>query len=214
MEPFPEDAAEQELIEALIANDRAAWQDFQRRYRLAIMHRITGITRRFAVSSDDACEIYGELQVSLLAKDAAKLRAYDRQHGTPFSSYLRMLAARCAYDRLRRTRRESTRESIGEAAGLKSDWPDPFEEVAQQEHACLALRAMDGLSRRDRMFVILYFGRGMRPREVARAMKIHLKTVYSKKHKIERRLESIVRAHPGGETRGVVRSAPPGTRSH
>ena len=214
MEPFPGDGGEQELIEALIANDRAAWQHFQRRYRLAIMRRITGITRRFAVSSDDACEIYGELQVSLLAQDAAKLRAYDRQRGTPFSSYLRMLAARCAYDRLRRTRRESMRESLGEAAGLTSDWPDPFEEVAQHEQACLALRAMNSLSRRDRTFVILYFGRGMRPREVARAMKIRLVTVYSKKHKIERRLESIVRAPPGGEPRGVVRSAPPGTRSH
>jgi RNA polymerase sigma-70 factor (ECF subfamily) len=214
MENFREGKEEQELIERLIANDRAAWQYFQHRYRLAIMHRITGITKRFAVSSDDAGEIYCELQASLLAKGAAKLRAYDRERGTPFSSYLRMLAARCTYDRLRRTRHESTREAIGEVARLKSDRPDPFEEVAHQEQAALAFRAMNSLSRRDRMFVILYFGQGMQPREIARTMKIRLNTVYSKKHKIERKLESIVLAHRGGEPRGVVRSAPHGTRSH
>jgi len=214
MESFREGEGEHELIERLIANDRAAWQYFQRRYRLPIMRRITAITKRFAVSSDDAREVYGELQVSLLAKGAAKLRAYDRERGTPFLSYLRMLAARCTYDRLRRTRHESVREATGEIGRLKSDRPDPFDETAKQEQAYLAFCAMNSLSKRDRTFVILYFGQGMQPREIARTMKIRLNTVYSKKHKIERKLETIVLAHRGGEARGVVRSAPHGTRSH
>jgi RNA polymerase sigma-70 factor, ECF subfamily len=51
---------------------------------------------------------------------------------------------------------------------------------------------MEGFSERDRVFAALYFGEGMQPDEIARSMKISVKTVYSKKHKIQSKLESIV----------------------
>ena len=47
-------------------------------------------------------------------------------------------------------------------------------------------------SDKDRQFVALYFGEGLDPEEVARRMRINVKTVYSKKHKIQSRLESLL----------------------
>ena len=45
---------------------------------------------------------------------------------------------------------------------------------------------------KDREFVELYFGEGLDPDEVARRMGISVKTVYSKKHKIQRRLADLL----------------------
>jgi len=188
--PVDED---RELVDALIEDDQAAWREFQRRYDRLIMRCITKVTKRFAaVTQEDVREIYAQLLVSLLASDKGKLRAFDAARGSRFSSYVGMLAIHCAYDWLRAMRREPQRETLTEAVELSSDLPDPFEAAAQQERANMAATILEGFSERDRTFAALYFGEGMDPQEIARSMKISVKTVYSKKHKIQSKLETIV----------------------
>jgi RNA polymerase sigma-70 factor (ECF subfamily) len=185
--------SEQELVDALVANDARAWREFQRRYDRLVMRCITKVTKRFsAVSQEDVREIYAQLMLSLVSSHHAKLRAFDPTRGSRFSSYIGMLAIHCAYDWLRTMRREPPKETLCEANDLSSDTPDPFEETAQQERANLAARMLESFSERDRTFAALYFGEGMDPVEIARSMKISVKTVYSKKHKIQSKLESIV----------------------
>jgi RNA polymerase sigma-70 factor (ECF subfamily) len=185
--------SERALVDALVENDPSAWREFQLRYDRLVMRCITKVTKRFAaVSPEDVREIYAQLQLSLLANDKAKLRAFDERRGSRFSSYIGMLAIHCAYDWLRAVRREPQREALAEAAELTAETPDPFELTAAQERAELAARVMAGFSARDRRFAALYFGEGMEPHEIARSMKISVKTVYSKKHKIQSKLESIV----------------------
>jgi RNA polymerase sigma-70 factor (ECF subfamily) len=184
---------ERTLVDALVANDPGAWREFQRRYDRLVLRCITKITKRFAaVSQDDVREIYAQLLLSLLANGKAKLRAFDPARGSRFSSYIGMLAIHCAYDWLRAMRREPQREALAEAVELTSELPDPFEATAQQERAEMAARVMEGFSERDRTFAALYFGEGMEPHEIARSMKISVKTVYSKKHKIQSKLEALV----------------------
>ncbi|HEY8041992.1 MAG TPA: sigma-70 family RNA polymerase sigma factor, partial [Polyangiaceae bacterium] len=176
--PRPDADDERALVDALIANRPTAWREFQRRYDRLVMRCITKVTKRFAaVSQDDVREIYAQLLVSLLANDKSKLRAFDPARGSRFSSYVGMLAIHCAYDWLRAMRREPQREALAEAADLTSDLPDPFEAAAQAERADLAARVMEGFSERDRTFAALYFGEGMEPHEIARSMKISVKTV-------------------------------------
>ena len=186
------------LVADLVDDSPAAWRTFQRRYDRLIMRCITKVTKRFAaVSPEDVREIYAQLLVSLLANDRAKLRAFDPTRGSRFSSYIGMLAIHCAYDWLRAVRREPPKEALNEAFELTSDQPDPFEETAAQERAALAAKVLEGFSERDRTFAALYFGEGMEPHEIARSMKISVKTVYSKKHKIQSKLEAIVAAIKG-----------------
>jgi len=47
---------------------------------------------------------------------------------------------------------------------------------------------------KDRKFVKLYFGEGLAPEQIAKRMGISVKTVYSKKHKIQARLEGLLAA--------------------
>lgn len=199
--PIPRaDDDEREFVAALVASDPHAWGEFQRRYERLVLRCITKVTKRFAsVSQDDVREIYAQLVLSLLANGCSKLRAFDPTRGSRFSSYIGMLAIHCAYDWLRALRREPQREGLAEAAELSSDIPDPFEATAAQERAALAARVMEGFSERDRTFAALYFGEGMEPHEIARSMKISVKTVYSKKHKIQSKLESIVAAIRGSD---------------
>jgi RNA polymerase sigma-70 factor (ECF subfamily) len=130
--------------------------------------------------------------LSLWAGGCAKLRAYDPGRGRSLPSYIGMLATHCAYDWLRATRREPVHEALATATELSSESADPFEATAWQERADIAARVMRGFSARDRAFAMLYFGEALDPAQIARSMKISVKTVYSKKHKLEKRLRGIV----------------------
>ena len=55
-------------------------------------------------------------------------------------------------------------------------------------------------SERDRRFVELYYGAGLLPEEVAAAMNISVKTVYSKKNKLRTKLLALAgQAPPYGD---------------
>jgi RNA polymerase sigma-70 factor (ECF subfamily) len=188
-----------DLIAGMLANDPAAWREFQTRFDRLIMRCITKVTRRFAsvVSQDDVREIYATLYVSLLANDKHKLRTFDPSRGNRFSSWIGLLAINAAYDYLRSLRREPAKECISEAMELACELPDPFELTSELERASIAQETLADFSEKDRAFAALYFGEGMDPQDIARRMNISVKTVYSKKHKIQSRLETVLAARGG-----------------
>jgi RNA polymerase sigma-70 factor (ECF subfamily) len=183
-----------DLIAGMLANDPAAWREFQSRYDRLVIRCITKVTRRFAsiVSQDDVREIYATLYVSLLANDMHKLRSFDPERGNRFSSWIGLLAINAAYDYLRTLKREPQKECITEAMDLVCDLPDPFELTCEHERATIAQQTLADFSEKDRTFAALYFGEGMDPQDIADRMNISVKTVYSKKHKIQSRLESVL----------------------
>jgi RNA polymerase sigma-70 factor (ECF subfamily) len=186
--------SDEELVAEMIANEPHAWREFQRRYDRLIHASINKVIRRFArvVVKEDSREIYATLLVSLLSNDKHKLRTFDPERGNRFSSWIGLLAINCAYDYLRALRREPNKGTLAEAADVVGKDPDPYEQALEREQAKIASRALSGFSAKDRTFATLYFGEGMEPSDVARAMKISVKTVYSKRHKIQSRLESVL----------------------
>jgi RNA polymerase sigma-70 factor (ECF subfamily) len=187
---------EDQLRARLVANHPRAWREFERRYERLIDRCIMKVTRRFSsvVSADDVREIGANLRLSLLANDMHKLRSFDPERGNRFSSWIGLLAINAAYDYLRSVRREPGKAALTEASDLAAETPDPFEAVAQRQRATIAQRLLEGFSARDRAFAALYFGEGLDPVIIAARMKISVKTVYSKKHKIQARLEAMQRA--------------------
>lgn len=183
-----------DLIAGMLANAPAAWREFQSRYDRLIMRCITKVTRRFAsvVCQDDVREIYATLYVSLLSNDMHKLRSFDPERGNRFSSWIGLLAINAAYDYLRVLKREPQKECITEAMDLVCDLPDPYELTCEHERATIAQKTLEDFSEKDRAFAALYFGEGMDPQDIADRMNISVKTVYSKKHKIQSRLESVL----------------------
>ncbi len=187
---------DEQLIARLIKSQPLAWREFERRYDRLIDRCILKVTRRFSsvVSADDVREIASTLRLSLLANDMHKLRTFDPERGNRFSSWIGLLAINCAYDYLRSVRREPGKAALTEASDLAAETPDPFESVAQRQRATIAKKLLEGFSARDRAFAALYFGEGLDPNVIAARMKISVKTVYSKKHKIQARLEAMQRA--------------------
>jgi RNA polymerase sigma-70 factor, ECF subfamily len=186
--------SDDDLIAGMLASDPPAWREFQTRYDRLIMRCITKVTRRFSsiVSQDDVREVYATLYVSLLSNDMHKLRSFDPERGNRFSSWIGLLAINAAYDYLRGLKREPQKECISEALDLVCEMPDPFELTSEHERAMIAQKTLEDFSEKDRTFAALYFGEGMDPQDIADKMNISVKTVYSKKHKIQSRLESVL----------------------
>ena len=190
----PEERSDEVLVAAMVENEAWAWKEFQRRYDRLIHRCITKITRRFAalVGADDVRDIYASLYLSLVAGNRHKLRTFDPARGNRFSSWIGLLAINCAYDYLRSLKREPHKGSLAEAAELACELPDPYQSAVESQRAEIAARVLEEFSEKDQAFASLYFAEELDPVEIAARMNISVKTVYSKKHKIQSRLESVL----------------------
>ena len=184
------------LIEELLSDNPLAWREFNTRYSRLIMSCINRVLVRFSrmLRPDDAQEIYATLCVQLLANDKHKLRSFEPSRGNKLGTWLGMLASHSAYDFLRSVRREPKHGAFSEAEELRSEHPDPCEVTLMRERARLVHELLRDFSAKDRAFIALYFGDGLSPEQVADRLSISVKTVYSKKHKIQRRLEALLSA--------------------
>lgn len=186
------------MIDEMLTRSEGAWRRFHKRFDQLIFRCITKVTARFKalLGEDDVREIYATLLVQLVSNDMHKLRSFDPKRGYSLSSWIGLLAVNAAYDYLRVLRRDPSRASLIELDDLSSDLPSPDEHVELQQRSELVAQVLRALSAKDQEFVALYFGEGLAPEQVAERMSISVKTVYSKKHKIQSRLEQLLSAIP------------------
>ncbi|MEP7051096.1 MAG: sigma-70 family RNA polymerase sigma factor [Pseudomonadota bacterium] len=182
------------LVRSLLADDPQAWREFNTRFSRLVLSTISRVTARFSavVSQEDMREIYATFCVQLLANDKVKLRSFDPERGNKLSTWLGLLASHTAYDFLRGARREPRRAALSEAEDLSSTLPDPCESALMRERATLVSTLLASFTDKDRAFIQLYFGEGLAPECVAERLNISVKTVYSKRHKIQARLQSLL----------------------
>jgi|SoiMethySBSTD1v2_1073268.scaffolds.fasta_scaffold263822_1 RNA polymerase sigma-70 factor (ECF subfamily) len=192
----PSTWSETELLEQLLASEPAAWRELNQRYARLVTSCIQRVVARFSrrISADAVEEIYATFSLKLLANDKHKLRSFEPSRGNKLGTWLGMLATHCAYDYLRGLRREPSAVCLTEAEHLSSEHQDPCESAMLSERAKLVQGLLADFSDKDRQFVALYYGDGLTPEHVAERLGISVKTVYSKKHKIQRKLCEIVGA--------------------
>jgi len=190
----PSTWSETELLERLLASDANAWRELNQRYARLVTSCIQRVVARFSkrVSVDAVEEIYATFSLKLLANDKHKLRSFEPSRGNKLGTWLGMLATHCAYDYLRSVRREPSSVCLTEAESLTSESHDPCESAVLSERAQLVRELLADFSEKDRQFVTLYYQDGLSPEHVAERLGISVKTVYSKKHKIQRKLSEIV----------------------
>jgi RNA polymerase sigma-70 factor, ECF subfamily len=184
------------LLQSVLAHDEEAWQELIRRFRGLIFRCIGKVLCRYesVLSNEDASEIFSEVCLNLLRDDMKKLRRYDPERGTKLGSWIGLISINTAYDHLRVTSRQPVLDHIDGTADREDSGPSPLEQLLEKERWRRLTDLAGDFSPRDRRFMELYFQRGMEPTEVARLMKISVKTVYSKKNKICHRLVAIARA--------------------
>jgi RNA polymerase sigma-70 factor (ECF subfamily) len=103
-----------------------------------------------------------------------------------------LLATHAAYDFLRSRRRDPRADDLVDTEQLRASSPPPDEMCETQQRARWVADLLREFSDKDREFMSLYYGEGLAPEQVALEMGISVKTVYSKKHKIQTRLETII----------------------
>ncbi len=188
--------SEAELLDRLLQSEPGAWRELNQRYARLVTSCIQRVVARFSrrISADAVEEIYATFSLKLLANDKHKLRSFEPSRGNKLGTWLGMLATHCAYDYLRGVRREPSAVCLTEAESLSSEHHDPCESAMLSERAELVRGLLAEFSDKDREFVALYYGDGLSPEHVAERLGISVKTVYSKKHKIQRKLSEIVGA--------------------
>lgn len=190
LSPEPNDA---DLLEGLLNDRVGAWAEFDRRYSRMLYACISRIVRRFVRStgSDDANDIYANFCLSLI-QEKKRLRSFEPDRGTKLGSWLAMLAVHATYDYLRSLRRRPTGIPIDSVLDLAASSPAPEELCIQHQRNEVLSKLLGELTEKDRQFMVLHFGQGLAPEQVALAMGISVKTVYTKKHKLRGRLEAML----------------------
>jgi RNA polymerase sigma-70 factor (ECF subfamily) len=175
----------------MLRGEARAWRAFHLRYDRLIYRAIHKVTARFStvLGSADVEEIHALLMCSLNARDMHKLRSFDPNRGNRLSTWVGLLATNAAWDYLRSVARQPMRGNLMEAEDLSCERPDPFHAAAAKEEWARVGEMLRDFSEKDRTFVDLFFLQGWTPEQIAEEMRISVKTVYSKKHKIRCRLE-------------------------
>ncbi len=181
-------------IERLVSDCPRAWRTFHAQYANVVTLAIRRVAGRFGrvLSSDASEEIYASFWFDLLRRDKHKLRSFDPERGA-LASWIRLLAARTAYDHLRKARRVYDHfvplcdtEHVSQA-------PDPEKAASTREVVARVKALCQRMSERDQQFVKLYYEDEMEPQEIAAELSIGTKTVYTKNHKIRGRLRAGLR---------------------
>lgn len=181
------------LIRGLLADDPTAWGAFSVRYSRLMLSCISRVIARFgAVSPDDVREVYATLCVQLLSHDKKKIRSFEKERGVQLGSWLGLLATHAAYDFLRSVRRSRQFDELSRAESISADLPDPSEIALRSEQLRLLEGVLATFTEKDRAFVELYYAQGCDPEEIATQLGISVKTVYSKRHKLQARLQELL----------------------
>ena len=184
------------LVQELLDRSDRAWREFHARYGRLVHRCITKVTCRFRryTTDDDLREIYATFLTQLIANDMYKLRMFAPERGASLTSWIGRLATNCAHDYVRACRRRTMRErdSVEQSDLERSAPPWIDEEVDSRRLLRVVESLLADFPPKDREFVNLYFGEGLEPDEIAERMRISRNTVYSKRHKIQSRLEAIL----------------------
>jgi RNA polymerase sigma-70 factor (ECF subfamily) len=181
------------LLEQVLLRDPVAWNELLRRYRALMFRCITKVAAKYdaVLSNEDANEIFGDMCFNLLRDDMHKLRAYDPARGAKLGSWLGLLAINTAYDYLRQTSRRPLLDRLDHAQERAGEGPSALDRLLEKERWTYLNCLLADFSEKDRRFVELYYGNGLQPEEVAAAMGISVKTVYSKKNKLRTKLLAL-----------------------
>ncbi|MDB4968275.1 MAG: polymerase, sigma-24 subunit, subfamily [Myxococcales bacterium] len=181
------------LLERVLTKDQVAWGELLRRFRGLVFRCITKVSGKYdaVLSNEDVNEIFGDMCFNLLRDDMRKLRAYDPTRGAKLGSWLGLLAINTAYDYLRQTSRRPMLDRLDGSPDRAGDSPSALDDLLQKERWGYLNTLLADFSERDRRFVELYYGAGLHPEEVAAAMNISVKTVYSKKNKLRSKLLAL-----------------------
>ena len=191
------DWSDMELVEGMLSGECAAWRVFTQRYDALIYSAIDKVFRGFPALNNgiERDEVRSALLCSLVSREMHKLRVFEFGRGVRLSTWLHLLATNAARDHARAAlRNRLSLQRDGGPFELSDDGRSgPLTELLAKEALTQASSALEQLSDKDRQLLDLLMVQGHAPDQVAAAMNISVKTVYTKKHKLVHRLQRALR---------------------
>jgi RNA polymerase sigma-70 factor (ECF subfamily) len=195
--PFPSMADEAGLLRGMLAGEAHAWRMFHGTYS-GLVHTFVkraAVRGGLQLGDDQRRDAYATLLMQLCANDMAKLRTFDPARGVTLARWLGTLAHHVAVDLHRLAVAEPCAFALEDIADeMESETLQPDEALDRKERLAQAARMLDAMSARDRELFTLCFDEGLEPEEIAARMAISVNTVYSKKHKLQVRIEQSLAA--------------------
>ena len=191
----PADWTDRELLKCVLRSEARGWAELVRRFRPLIYRCITKVTLKYAPSlgAADLDEIYADVMMQLVRDDMHKLRIYNPARGTKLGSWIGMISVNAAYDFLRSAGRRPLLDKVDGVLDPHEECDrTPLDQLIEKERWDHLNDLLADFTDKDRMFVELYYQKGLEAEEIASEMQISLKTVYSKKHKIRAHLVRIL----------------------
>jgi len=173
--------AREDLPEALLRGEKAAWDAFVRRYGGLVVAAVRGV----AMAQGEVEDLTQEVFLRLCKDDFRLLRSYDPARAS-LSTWLTIVARSTARDGLRRRRTESVPIDAVPEAQLAIDPVEPAEKLKLPE----AL-----LSPRQREILAMLYDREMDVAEIAKKLGIDPQTVRSAHHKAMVKLRTHFRSN-------------------
>ena len=202
MKGLPED--ELALLSGSISGDRKASEAFVRRFSDLVyssVHR-TFIAKQIPYTQQDIEDLHNSVFLKLFEKRCRKLRQYRGKNGCSLASWIRMVATRIVLNHLRKRGMDSM---VGQQRRLPLDEINPSEGehasawsmVERKEQVRLLEQGILKLAPRDRLFMKLYYEKGLSMEKVSSALNISLQNGYIVKHRAVQRLKKHVDALSG-----------------
>lgn len=143
--------------------------------------------------ADLAEDLTHEVFLALFRDDGRRLRNFEGRNGCSFTGWLKVVAVRCAIDRLRRDHRmhsldDDTPAMTALRRELRARTPDPEEALQGSQTAARLREAIGELASKDRMLVEIHIVRGAPLDQVARALGVSANAAYVRKSRVLDRL--------------------------
>ncbi len=169
--------------------DPTAWSEFHRRYG----ELIRGFAIRQGLQQADCDDVLQEV-LMILTKSMDRFK-YDPTVGK-FRSYLKTLAIRAVFRKLRQERRRSwlcDYELEAEQRTADSADSEIWEDEWRRHHVRLAMtRLKSEFNDRDRMAFSLYAMQGKSAAQTAEALEMSIDQIYQAKSRILKRLSKLI----------------------
>ena len=191
---------EKELLEACLTGNKEAWDAFVERHTDLIYKAILRALKKYSFDRNDqaVADLFNSVFVSLLENDRRKLRQFRWK--CSLSSWVYLIATRVTVDFLRRQTPEplplngdGTDETpLGHRMPDQTPLPDRQLEMKELER--IAAEAKKQLTSSERLFLELFFERGLSASEVARILNTNPNNVYQMKHRLMKKMRVLAAA--------------------
>lgn len=184
---------EKTLLTGCLKGEKAQWDAFVLQYSSLVYHTIKKTLTLYHTEprGDLVEDLFQEFFLSVLRDNFSKLRQFRGDKGCSLASWLRLVAARLTIDFLRKQKLPT----VEIPNGIPSNDPDPFLPLIDQEEGRLLLQALEELPARDRLFLELYYYKGLPLEEIAAILHVSVNAVYTQKSRILSKLrETLIKA--------------------